>query len=79
MSDLDALTRLMTSHIDEYCTALQRAIEGAQTARDRLVESRIEPCCASIESTHVWVCRALDLWEEMMDLCHDNGVVPAHG
>jgi hypothetical protein len=77
--ELDALARLLTGHIDEYCTALHRAIEGAQEARGRLADSGVDPSCASIESTHVWLCRALDLWEEMMDLCHENGVASANG
>ncbi|MDX6647617.1 MAG: hypothetical protein QOK29_5510 [Rhodospirillaceae bacterium] len=79
MSDLDVLARLLKGHIDEYCSALQRAMEGALEARARLGESGVGPSCASIESTHVWVCRSLDLWEEMMDLFQENGVAPAHG
>jgi hypothetical protein len=79
VSDMPVLARLLTGHIDEYCTALQRAIEGAQEARARLGESRVESSCASMDSTHVWLCRSLDLWEEMMDLYQENGVAPAHG
>jgi hypothetical protein len=79
VSDLDALARTLIGHIDEYCTSLHRAIEGAQEARAGLGASRIEASCAAVDSTHVWLCRGLDLWEEMMDVYHDNGVTPAHG
>jgi len=79
VSEPDALARLLSAHIDEYCTALQRAIDGAQEARRRVIGGSHESCCASVEATHVWVCRALDLWEEMMDVSHEHGLWSGHG
>ena len=79
MPELDALSRLLTGHIDEYCTALHHAIEGAQEARTGLGRRDVERSFESLEATHVWLCRALDLWEEMMDHCHENGVPAVHG
>jgi hypothetical protein len=79
LPELDALSRLLTGHIDEYCTALHRAIEGAQEARTGFGGPHVARSFASLEATHVWLCRALDLWEEMMDHCHEHGVPAARG
>jgi hypothetical protein len=39
----------------------------------------VERSFPSLVATHVWLSRALDLCEEMMEHCHENGVPAVHG